>query len=425
MADRDQLLIKFIQVTACDPIRARTLLTANNWNLNRAISSHFSNDKTNSINHSEHVRAALPSKRLRLADDFQRTARSHFGRTQRSVQPFRNYSAEARVRQRVSGWPPAARRTHQDTTSARANLTDLFAPPYKILFNCPSFHEAKQYAREQKKWLIVNVQNTKDFDSHKLNRDTWSDETVQEIIQENCVFWQIEHSLGDGPVFCNLYELNDLSYPHIAFIDPATGQRLVSMSGFIEPEAFATKLIEFLERQQSTTKNAKPTKTGTTPTVTDLTASSLDPEMERAIALSIADSNVHNDSRETEVADAANQVDRTPVLKTQTTSHSAGGLDKVPPEPPTDDVDSLKVRVRFPSGKNIIRRFRSSETVACLFAFVTQVLQDEESDTTCNQSSFDILVPYPRKSLRPAMQKTFSEASLLNAQVIVKFTERT
>lgn len=28
MADRDELLIHFIQVTACDPVRARTLLTA-------------------------------------------------------------------------------------------------------------------------------------------------------------------------------------------------------------------------------------------------------------------------------------------------------------------------------------------------------------------------------------------------------------
>ena len=77
MADRDELLAQFIQITACHPARARTLLTAkfvyqvsvwlfsasiynapvadisknvpgrSNWNVDQAIGSHFSNEKIN------------------------------------------------------------------------------------------------------------------------------------------------------------------------------------------------------------------------------------------------------------------------------------------------------------------------------------------------------------------------------------------
>lgn len=419
------LLAQFIQITACNPARARTALSASEWNLDRAISAHFSNEKSNpnARTHAQrdydtdHVRAALPSKRLRLADNFQRTTRVNYSRAQMSVQPFRNYSAEARVRHSTAGWPPAARRMHQATSSKRTNLSNLFARPHKILFKSLSFDEAKQYARAQNKWLLVNIQSNKDFDSHKLNRDTWSDETVQEIIQENCVFWQIECTAGDGPLFCSLYNVRNQSIPNIAFIDPMTGERIVSMSGFIEPEAFASKLIEFLERRESPSINTKPTKTAAAATttavaaVTDLTT--LDSDVERAIALSIADS---------KGAEVGSGIDPDPHIKPPKTKHPEGWPDKVPLEPTADDVDSLKLRVRFPSGKNIIRRFRSVETVGCLFAFVAQVLQDDAGDAAVVKS-FDVLVPYPRKSLRPMMQRTFEESSLSNAQVLVKFTE--
>lgn len=48
-----------------------------------------------------------------------------------------------------------------------------------------------QAAKLQKKWLLVNIQADGEFDCHRLNRDVWKDEMVQNIIACNCIFWQV------------------------------------------------------------------------------------------------------------------------------------------------------------------------------------------------------------------------------------------
>lgn len=48
-----------------------------------------------------------------------------------------------------------------------------------------------QAAKQQKKWLLVNIQTEAEFDCHRLNRDVWKDEMVQNIIECNCIFWQV------------------------------------------------------------------------------------------------------------------------------------------------------------------------------------------------------------------------------------------
>lgn len=48
-----------------------------------------------------------------------------------------------------------------------------------------------QTAKMQKKCLLVNIQSDSEFDCHKLNRDVWKDETVENIIECKCIFWQV------------------------------------------------------------------------------------------------------------------------------------------------------------------------------------------------------------------------------------------
>ncbi len=48
--------------------------------------------------------------------------------------------------------------------------------------------QAKEQAEKLKRWLIVNIQCSREFDSHRLNRDVWPE--LKEIVQENFVFWQ-------------------------------------------------------------------------------------------------------------------------------------------------------------------------------------------------------------------------------------------
>jgi hypothetical protein len=42
-----------------------------------------------------------------------------------------------------------------------------------------TFAEAKAQAAAERKWLLVNIQCETEFASHRLNRDTWHNETVK------------------------------------------------------------------------------------------------------------------------------------------------------------------------------------------------------------------------------------------------------
>ena len=44
-------------------------------------------------------------------------------------------------------------------------------------------------AREESKHLLVSIQKRDDFLSMELNRDVWNNETLEEMIQANFVFW--------------------------------------------------------------------------------------------------------------------------------------------------------------------------------------------------------------------------------------------
>ena len=40
------------------------------------------------------------------------------------------------------------------------------------------------------RWLLVNIQVDDDFDSWRLNRDVWRDETLREVVATSFLFWQ-------------------------------------------------------------------------------------------------------------------------------------------------------------------------------------------------------------------------------------------
>ncbi|RLN75567.1 hypothetical protein BBJ28_00012839 [Nothophytophthora sp. Chile5] len=72
------------------------------------------------------------------------------------------------------------------------DLSALFQPPIAIMFQ-------GTYAENEGKWLLVNIQDEIVFASHMLNRDTWSDDVVQNLVASGFVFWQeAEPSIMDA-----------------------------------------------------------------------------------------------------------------------------------------------------------------------------------------------------------------------------------
>lgn len=101
--------------------------------------------------------------------------------------------------------------------------------------------QAKDAAKDQNRWLLVNLQSMKEFSSHmvllawltffsylliyflnarayssicifvQLNRDTWANEAVAQTIKANFIFWQVRivllehnHFFGIGTYYYNV-----------------------------------------------------------------------------------------------------------------------------------------------------------------------------------------------------------------------------
>lgn len=129
--------------------------------------------------------------------------------------------------------------------SAPSRLSELFRPPVDITF-CGSFQAARDYAKEQNKWLIVNVQDMSDFNCQVLNRDIWSSERLRAVIKKYFIFWQVAIDNTDGHRFQVFYGIK--VYPYIGIIDPRTGEEKLSYkTGFkLTHDDFMNKLKGYL-----------------------------------------------------------------------------------------------------------------------------------------------------------------------------------
>ncbi|XP_055309682.1 UBX domain-containing protein 7 isoform X2 [Sitodiplosis mosellana] len=116
----------------------------------------------------------------------------------------------------------------QSSTKASAvpsRLSELFRPPVDITF-CGSFQAARDYAKEQNKWLIVNVQDMSDFNCQVLNRDIWSSDKLRAVIKKYFIFWQVAIDNTDGHRFQVFYSIQ--VFPYVGIIDPRTGEEKLS-----------------------------------------------------------------------------------------------------------------------------------------------------------------------------------------------------
>lgn len=113
-----------------------------------------------------------------------------------------------------------------NTTTSR-RLADLFRPPHAIMFN-GTLEMARRHARENNRWLLVAVHAPTDFASQAMNRDLWNSSLLQLFIKENFVFVQMIVGGSDERRYQSFYPYDGL-YPHVALIDPRTGERVETL----------------------------------------------------------------------------------------------------------------------------------------------------------------------------------------------------
>ncbi|TVU16503.1 hypothetical protein EJB05_40071 [Eragrostis curvula] len=321
-----------------------------------------------------------------------------------STAAFRNFEEEAR---QSAVWDSE----QNATSSSRDNLASLYRPPFSLMFNGP-FDKAKLEASVLDKWLLINLQSKEEFSSHMLNRDTWGNEAVAQLVRTNFIFWQVYHDTSEGRKVCTYYKL--VSMPAILLIDPVTGQKMRGWNGMVHPDRLLEDLLPYLEKgpkdHHAVQPQKRPRQVDQDSTMGKQGKTSVmdeDEELARAVAASLeqgkevaGESDATDDMAETEEEDE-------PSLNIK--------LDYPPlPEEPTGSRDLLcRVAVRLPDGRRIQRNFLHTDPIKLLWSLCCPKLEDGEK----RPFHFVQTIPGASQILEFGSDLTFKEAGLANSMI--------
>lgn len=276
------------------------------------------------------------------------------------------------------------------------------------------FDSAKSEARSSQKWLMVNLHDNSDFSSQVLNRDLWKDKTVKSVIKESFIFLQYVKDSDDGAQYIQFYPFE--SYPHVAIIDPRTGERVKSWSDSISPMEFVSDVTEFLDRYSLDDTRQNPvTKRARAPPKA-LDQMSEEDQLNAAILASVGATPTSSEGQsngEQSTHDPAQQGGPAPAKRAATDSRFAAIPAVAAPEPAAGP-DSTRIQLRLPSSR-IIRRFLLSDPVQRIFEFVKA--------ETPEALSKDFKIIFNRANLLDQLESTIQQAGLKNSSLVVEFLE--
>ncbi|KAG6429395.1 hypothetical protein SASPL_107446 [Salvia splendens] len=357
------------------------------------------------------VQAPLPVKRDVLYDSpmLYRTLRTgDSSQGTHSVVPFRDFQEEMK---RPGVWEAEQGSSSSVPDKIQDNLASLYRPPFAIMYHGP-FEKAKDNARDQNKWLLVNMQSTKEFSSHMLNRDTWANEAVAQTIKTYFVFWQVYDDTEEGSKVCTYYKLD--SIPVIMVVDPITGQKMHSWHGMIQPQNLLEDLLQFMDGSPSdlhvSHSHKRPRATLKSPIshpqLTTAADNSIenDEDLQRALAISM-------DNQKTIDVGQPKKVDD-PSVEAQVKRPTYLPL---PEEPKCDRSLLCKVGVRLPDGRRIQRNFLRTDPVQLLWSFCSFELKEDGNRPFCLSQA----IPGASRRLDFDVSSTFEESGLANSMISV------
>lgn len=241
----DDKVSEFCTVTGADVPKAVQILQATDFNLQEAIELYFASGegqkggvaeaggppgmsdealaKQMQESSVEHVRAPMPTKVDRLYGD--------------------DYGSQRQVTSGASIMD-AFRNREPGNWQAEGRLSSMFEPPREIIFS-GGFEDAKQDAQERKRWLVVNIQSPSNFDSHRLNRDTWRDGAIKALVEAYFVLFQTYDVAEQGQEMMAYYDVAEL--PVILVVDPVTGAPMRRWYGFVDAVELAERFVPFTE----------------------------------------------------------------------------------------------------------------------------------------------------------------------------------
>ena len=305
-----------------------------------------------------------------------------------------------------------------------------------------SWEQARQEGREKEKWILVNIQDLAIFDCQVLNRDIWKDAGVKDTVQENFIFMQYSKDDPRGNQYVQYYfqaRDNQDAYPHIAIVDPRTGEQVKVWSGPPAPKAtdFLMQLHEFLDRYSlnAAAKNPVARRKPEPKIEKQVDKMTEDEMLEMALQNSLAgDTRLKGDDPDEltrSVDDVSKRMgvnDEEDVEMEGEGSAQANGhvesptaslfstiLSTAPHVEPSPDVLSTRIQFRHPNGR-VVRRFALSDPVRRIYEWLkSSPLEGKEG------TEFELISM--QKNLIGALDDSIDQAGLKNGTVMVEFLE--
>jgi hypothetical protein len=326
-----------------------------------------------------------------------------------------------------------------ETSSKAQRLAELFRPPFELMHQVP-FDVAREKGKEELKWILVNVQDTSIFDCQQLNRDIWKHDGIKELVKENFIFVQYSKDDPRGETYMQYYfplRDSDSAYPHIAIVDPRTGEQVKVWSGPPVPIAgeFMMQLVEFLDRYSLdvTKKNPVAKRKPEKPKSLDVDKLTEEEMLDLALQNSLANAGntgpsapKHEDpddltksfgdvgkgkgkevAEDTEEAETSNGVDPDSPFTGIASDH--------PHEEPGTGPGITRIQIRHPNGR-IVRRFNENDPVTRIYEWLkASPLEGREG------VAFDL--KGMGKDLIGYLDESIKDAGLNNGTVMIEFAE--
>jgi UBX domain-containing protein 7 len=325
--------------------------------------------------------------------------------------------------------------------SSRSNmLARMFQPPWDLMYK-GGWDSAREEGREDLKWLLVNIQDGSVFDCQVLNRDLWKNPSVVDTIREHFLFLQYSKDDIRADQYLQYYfqeHSNPDLYPHIAIVDPRTGEQVKVWSAEV-PKAgeFLMQLHEFLDRYSLSTHARNPvakrkSEVQKPKTIDQMTE---DEQVERALRASlVAQSEDAAKARVEDPDDLTRSVgemggrresveqdseDLSIVENGHDTSSTPSTFSLIPSDRPHEEPaagqDVTRIQFRHPAGR-IIRRFTTSDPVRRIFEWLkSQPLEGKEG------VAFELVSM--GKNLMDLADQSIEHAGLKNGTVMIEFLE--
>jgi hypothetical protein len=329
-----------------------------------------------------------------------------------------------------------------ETSSKTARLAELYRPPFEIMRQM-SWDAARELGKEEEKWILVNIQDASIFDCQQLNRDIWKDQGIKEVVKENFLFMQYNKDDARGATYIQYYfQASDSedAYPHIAIVDPRTGEQVKVWSGRPLPKApdFLMQLIEFLDRYSLdlSKKNPVARRKEEKPKAVDVDRLTeeemLDLALQNSLGGAAPSGPKENDPDELtksfgdvskgkgkevdddmEVENGGHEDQTENAIPTVYSRISSSN----PHTEPDAGPDVTRIQFRHSNGR-VVRRFKVSDSVEQLFEW----LKAEPLDGKAN-IPFDLRAMPAGKDLAEQLHETIESAGLKMGTVMVEYLE--